>query len=208
MEARQVGARAGNAPWDHARHGRRQGARRAGRRSPAEAAARLEKLALEKASAPGRGPQRSSVEEIERRAAHSSEWRAYALADALVGGDAREATLSYLRLREQGERVSGLTYLMAQRLRDAVAVAQRLQAGDSVAEVKRGLRMPARAAERFVADVARSDVGSCRRRSARSRTSSSTRAGARRSVAAAHRLRRCRRGHAGASRDRDDYELA
>ncbi|HSZ14357.1 MAG TPA: DNA polymerase III subunit delta [Solirubrobacteraceae bacterium] len=113
----------------------------------------LEKLALE-----GDGHGTIGVEDIERRAAHSTEWRAYALADALVGADAREATLSYLRLREQGERVSGLTYLMAQRLRDAVAVALRLQAGESVAEIKRGLRMPARAAERFVADVARTDL--------------------------------------------------
>ncbi len=102
-------------------------------------------------------PKRVSVQDIERRAAHSSEWRAYALADALVGGDGREATLSYLRLRQQGERLSGLTYLMAQRLRDALAVALRLRAGESVAEIKRGLRMPARAAERFVADVARTD---------------------------------------------------
>ena len=61
-------------------------------------------------------------------------------------------------MRQQGERLSGLTYLMAQRLRDAVAVAARLQAGESVAEIKRGLRMPARAAERFVADVAKSDI--------------------------------------------------
>jgi DNA polymerase III subunit delta len=124
----------------------------------------LEKLALESppASSPegkGDGQAKIGVEDIERRAAHSSEWRAYALADALVAADAREATRSYLRLREQGERMSGLTYLMAQRLRDAVAVAQRLQVGDSVADVKRGLRMPARAAERFVADVARSDLG-------------------------------------------------
>ncbi|MEA2207791.1 MAG: polymerase subunit delta, partial [Solirubrobacteraceae bacterium] len=95
---------------------------------------------------------------VERRAAHSTEWRAYALADALVGGDASEATRSYLRLREQGERLSGLIYLMAQRLRDALAVAERLRAGESVASVKRGLRMPARAAERFIGDVARSDV--------------------------------------------------
>jgi DNA polymerase-3 subunit delta len=113
----------------------------------------LEKLALE-----GDPATAVSVQDIERRAAHSTEWRAYALADALVGQDGREATLSYLRLRQQGERLSGLTYLMAQRLRDALAVALRLQAGESVAEVKRGLRMPARAAERFVADVARSDV--------------------------------------------------
>jgi DNA polymerase-3 subunit delta len=98
------------------------------------------------------------VDEIELRAAHSTEWRAYGLADALVGGDGRDAARSYLRLRQQGERLSGLTYLMAQRLRDALAVAVRLQAGESIAEVKRGLRMPARAAERFVADVARSDT--------------------------------------------------
>jgi DNA polymerase-3 subunit delta len=129
----------------------------------------LEKLALE-GDAPEAGasdagasdassaaPRRVSVQDIERRAAHSSEWRAYGLADALVGGDGREATLSYLRLRGQGERLSGLTYLMAQRLRDALAVALRLHAGESVAEIKRGLRMPARAAERFLADVARTD---------------------------------------------------
>jgi DNA polymerase-3 subunit delta len=116
----------------------------------------LEKLALEHDSGQAE-PTVVAVADIEQRAAHSAEWRAYALADALVGGDAREATLSYLRLREQGERLSGLIYLMAQRLRDALAVAVRLRAGESEATVKRGLRMPARAAERFVADVARSD---------------------------------------------------
>jgi DNA polymerase-3 subunit delta len=98
-----------------------------------------------------------TVEDIERRAARSAQWRAYGLADALVGGDRHEAALSYLRLRHQGERLSGLTYLMAQRLRDALAVALRLRAGDSVAEVKRGMRMPPRAAERFLADVGRTD---------------------------------------------------
>ncbi len=126
----------------------------------------LEKLALEGepaqagpagAADPAAPPRRVAVEEIERRAAHSAEWAAYGLADALVAADRREAAVSYLRLRQQGERLSGLTYLMAQRLRDALAVSLRLRAGESVAEVKRGLRMPARAAERFVADVARSD---------------------------------------------------
>jgi DNA polymerase-3 subunit delta len=43
-------------------------------------------------------------------------------------------------------------------MRDALAIALRLRAGESVADVKRGLRMPPRAAERFVADVARTDV--------------------------------------------------
>lgn len=116
----------------------------------------LEKLALEGAGERSEARQVDS-QEIERRAAHSAEWRAYGLADALVGADARQATLVYMHLREQGERLSGLIYLMAQRLRDALAVADRLRAGESAATVKRGLRMPARAAERFVADVASSD---------------------------------------------------
>ncbi len=104
-----------------------------------------------------------SAEDIQRAAAHSAQWRAFTLADALVAGDEREATLSYLRLREQGERLSGLTYTMAQRLREALAVALRLRAGESVAEVRRGLRLPPRAAERFVAAVARSDPDRLRR---------------------------------------------
>jgi DNA polymerase-3 subunit delta len=126
----------------------------------------LEKLALE--SDPGEAgrageqqvaaaPRAIGVQDIERRAAHSAEWRVYGLADALLAGDGGEATRSYLRLRDQGERLAGLGYLMAQRLRDALAVALRLQAGESPAAIKRTLRMPARAAERFVADAARSD---------------------------------------------------
>ncbi len=175
-------------PWELAKWAREQAGRLGIALDPAAAKAlvaqvgerqqrllrELEKLALEgdpddasdpadansesSAGATKAQPRQISVDDIERRAAHSTEWRAYGLADALVGADEREATLSYLRLRQQGERLSGLTYLMAQRLRDALAIALRLQAGESVAEIKRGLRMPPRAAERFVADVARSDA--------------------------------------------------
>jgi DNA polymerase-3 subunit delta len=115
----------------------------------------LEKLALE-VEVEGE-TQRIGVEEIERRAAHSAEYRSFALADALVGGDTAQATLSYLRVRRQGERLAGLTYMMAQRVREALQIALRLQAGESVGDVRRGLRMPPRAAERFVADVAKAD---------------------------------------------------
>jgi DNA polymerase-3 subunit delta len=108
-------------------------------------------------------PRRVDAEEIGRLAAQSAEWRAYSLADALVAGDRRRATLAYLRLRGQGERTSGLTYLMAQRLREALTVALRLEAGATQAEAARGLRMPARAAKRLVADVARSDPDRLRR---------------------------------------------
>ncbi len=129
----------------------------------------LEKLALSSDSAAGEPEQnaaagtRVSVEDVERNAAHSAQRQAFSLADALVAGDSREATLSYLRLREQGERLPGLTYMMAQRVREALAIALRLRAGESAAEVRRGLRMPARAAERLVADVARSDPDRLRR---------------------------------------------
>jgi DNA polymerase-3 subunit delta len=113
----------------------------------------LEKLAL----SGGPGPREVELREVEQLSAHSAEWRAYALADSLVGGEQREATLSYLRLRLQGERISGLTYLIASRLREAIAIADRLRQGESVGDIKRGLRMPAKAAERLIADVAKTD---------------------------------------------------
>lgn len=126
----------------------------------------LEKLALEGGSAEA-GPQapgrRVEVAEIEARAAHSAEYQAYGLADALVGADGPAATLAYLRLRQQGERLAGLSYLMAGRLREALGISVRLTAGESVADVRRGLRMPPKAAERLVGDVARSDPERLRR---------------------------------------------
>jgi DNA polymerase-3 subunit delta len=141
----------------------------------------LEKLALETDAPDASGAQQSGgdapagepaaggpivaieAEDIERRAARSAEWRAYALADALVAGDAARATACYLGVREQGESLSGLVYLMAKRLREALDIALRLQAGESNAQVKRMLRMPTRAAERFIADVSRADPDRLRR---------------------------------------------
>jgi DNA polymerase III subunit delta len=116
----------------------------------------LEKLALEGDMLAGT-PRSVEVQEIEALAASSAQWKAYGLADALVAGDERQATRSYLRLREQGERLPGLMYLMAQRLRDALGIALSLQAGKSTGEIKRSLRMPSRAADRLIADVARTD---------------------------------------------------
>jgi DNA polymerase-3 subunit delta len=140
---------------------------------PQRLARELEKLALE-ADAPAgggdsgsggeeAGPVTISAEDIEQRAAHSAEWRAFSLADALVAGDVARATACYVAVREQGESLSGLIYLMAKRIREALAISLRLQAGESAAQVKRSLRMPQRAAERFIADVARSDPERLRR---------------------------------------------
>ena len=90
--------------------------------------------------------------------ATSAERKVWTLADALVAGDRRTSIELLIELREQGERVTGLTYNMVRRLRDAVAVAEQLQAGQSAAQVKKTLRMPPRAADKFVKDVAARDV--------------------------------------------------
>jgi DNA polymerase-3 subunit delta len=154
-------------PWELPRWAREQGARLGVTLDTAAAKAlvqqvgerqqrllrELERLALEAGAEPG-SPVAVDAAEIEARAAHSAERRAFTLADALIGGRRAEALRCYLGLREQGERPAGLIYLMASRLRDAHAIALRLQAGESRAEVRRGLRMPAKAAERLVADVA------------------------------------------------------
>src|SRR5947209_9486872 len=110
----------------------------------------LEKLAL---SAENGG--RIDATQIEQQTAPSAERRAWSLADALVGGDPAEATAIYLALRAQGERVPGLIYWMAQRVRTAIEIAEALEAGEPAAQVKRTLRMPSKAADRLIADARR-----------------------------------------------------
>lgn len=121
---------------------------------PQRLARELEKLALELEQGVA---QRVDAEQIAARAAHSSERRTYALADALVAGDRAAATRLYLRLRGQGERLSGLAYVMAGRVREALAITVRLRAGEPASQVKRSLRMPSRAADRLIAEAERSD---------------------------------------------------
>jgi len=117
----------------------------------------LEKLALEL----GEGA-RIDQDQVDELTASSAERKVWTLADALVARDGASATRAYLELREQGERLAGLLYTIARRLRDALDVAERLEAGESTAQVRRSLRMPPKAAERFVADVQRTDVAGLR----------------------------------------------
>jgi DNA polymerase-3 subunit delta len=118
----------------------------------------LEKLAL------GAGEGGSlDVADVERLSAGSAEHRAWSLADALVGGDAQGAVALYLALRSQGERVPGLLYWMGQRVRVAHDIARAIEAGEPVAQIKRGLRMPGRAADRLIADARRSGSDKLRR---------------------------------------------
>jgi DNA polymerase III subunit delta len=118
----------------------------------------LEKLALE--YGPGG---HVGVEEVRASSSSSAERRMWTLADAIVAGDERTATRSLLELRQQGERLPGLLYQMARRVRDAVAIAEALQAGRPPAQIKRGLRMPSFAADRLIADVSKRDVEAYRR---------------------------------------------
>ena len=118
----------------------------------------LEKLALEH----GEGA-RLGVEEVQASSATSAERKLWTLADALVAGDERTATRALLDLRTQGERMPGLLFGMVRRLRDALAVAEALAAGQPAAQVKRSLRMPSFAADRLVSDAAKRDVESFRR---------------------------------------------
>jgi DNA polymerase-3 subunit delta len=118
----------------------------------------LEKLALEHGPGAHLG-----VEEVQESSASSAERKLWTLADALVAGDARTATKALLELRTQGERIPGLLYGMVRRLRDALAIAEALAAGQPAAQIKRGLRMPSFAADRLISDVAKRDVESYRR---------------------------------------------
>ena len=119
----------------------------------------LEKLALALALGPDATLSAADVEEL---TAGSAERKAWSLADAVVARDRAAVTRLYLDLRGQGERLTGLLFQIARRLRDANDVAARLEAGESAAQVKRALRMPPKAAERFVTDVQRSDPDAVR----------------------------------------------
>jgi len=121
----------------------------------------LEKLALE-FGADRTAPVTLDAEQVEEITAGSAERKSWTLADALVAGDGAAATRTYYELRAQGENLGGLLYWMARRLREALDVATRLAAGESAAQVRRGLRMPPKVAERFVADVQRTDVAGLR----------------------------------------------
>jgi DNA polymerase-3 subunit delta len=117
----------------------------------------LEKLAL---CLGGGG--RLDVEAVAELAAGGAERKLWALADALVAGDGPASLRLYLRLRAQGERLEGMSFWMTKRVREALGVAVALEAGQPPAEIKRGLRMPPKAANRFIADVRRTDAARLR----------------------------------------------
>ena len=110
----------------------------------------LEKLALD--LGPG---SHVDVDLVEQLTAGSAERRAWSLADALVGDDLVAAVRVLLQIRAQGERLPGLIWWMSSRLRDAHRIARALDEGASPGQLKRGLRMPSKAADQLIADAGR-----------------------------------------------------
>lgn len=118
----------------------------------------LEKLAIEHGAGATVG-----VEEVEAAAAPSAERQVWGLVDALVARDRRGATRAYLALRDQGEALPRLVPLMARRLRDVLAVAARLEAGESPAAVKASMKMSPWAADRRLKEARATDADALRR---------------------------------------------
>jgi DNA polymerase III subunit delta len=118
----------------------------------------LEKLALEHGEGTTIG-----VEEVEGAAAVSAERQVWALVDALVARDRPHATRAFLELRAQGETLPRLVPLLARRVRDVLAIASRLDAGESPAQVKSSLRMSPWAADQRIKEARGTDAEALRR---------------------------------------------
>lgn len=117
----------------------------------------LEKLAIEH----GDGA-RIGVEEVDAVAAHSAESEVWGLVDALVAGDRAAATRAYLTLRSQGEALARLVPLIARRIRDVLAIADSLGAGESPSAIKGALRMSPWAADRRIKEAQTADAARLR----------------------------------------------
>jgi DNA polymerase-3 subunit delta len=118
----------------------------------------LEKLAVEH----GAGA-RLGAEEVEDAAASSAEVQVWGLVDALVARDRRTVFRRYLELREHGESLPRLVGLMARRLREVLAIAERLDAGASAAQVKDSMKGSPWAIDRRIKEARGADPELLRR---------------------------------------------
>jgi DNA polymerase-3 subunit delta len=118
----------------------------------------LEKLALE--HGPGA---RLAAEDVTDAAADSAEIQVWGLVDALVARDRRTVFRSFLELREQGEAIGRLIPLMARRLREVLAIADRLEAGESPTQVKASAKGNTWALDRRIKEARGTDPEALRR---------------------------------------------
>jgi DNA polymerase-3 subunit delta len=117
----------------------------------------LEKLAVEH----GAGA-RVGEEDVAAVAAPSAERQVWGFVDALVARDQRKATRAFLQLREQGESLPRLVPLVARRLREVLAIAVRLEAGESPAQVKATMKGSPWAADRRIREAGGADAAALR----------------------------------------------
>jgi DNA polymerase-3 subunit delta len=97
----------------------------------------LEKLALE--HGPGA---RLSTSDVEGAVADGAERQVWGLVDAIMAGDRDGAVAAYLALRAQGEPLARLTGLLQSRMRVALEIARRLEAGEDRSVIAKTVRMP------------------------------------------------------------------
>jgi DNA polymerase-3 subunit delta len=113
----------------------------------------LEKLALEH----GQGA-RLSTRDVEEAVADGAEQQVWGLVDAIVTGDRKAAVASYLALRAQGEPLARLTGLLNSRMRTALEIARRLDAGEDRGQIAQSVRMPPWQLDRRISEAR--DAGS------------------------------------------------
>ncbi len=118
----------------------------------------LEKLALEH----GAGAT-VTAEDVEGGAARSAERQVWGLVDALVAGERAGATRSLLALRSQGESLARHVPRVAPPVREVLAIAERLEAGEPAAQVKRTIKGPPFQVDRRIAEARRTDAERLRR---------------------------------------------
>jgi hypothetical protein len=149
----------------------RQGGR-ARRSSPRSASASSGCCASSRSSRSSTAPGATiGVEEVEARAAPRPSARSGA-SPTRSWPATRAATRAFLELRAQGETLPRLVPLMARRVRDVLAIAARLEAGESPAQVKASLKGSPWAADRRIKEARATDAEALRARSRRSPTSS------------------------------------
>ncbi len=95
---------------------------------------------------------------MQQAAARSAEHQVWGLLDTLVAGDGPAATRAYLELAAQGESVTRLVGLLARRVREVLAIAQRLEAGENPQQIKAGMKGNPWALDRRIAEARRSDA--------------------------------------------------
>ena len=117
----------------------------------------LEKLAIEY------GPGATLGTEEVAAAAHSAERQVWGLVDAFVAADRVAATRAFLELRAQGESIARLVPLMARRVRDVLAIATRLENGESPAQIKESIRANPWQTDQRIKQARATDADSLRR---------------------------------------------